>query len=269
MCKHVDVAHPSPCPWSSQAAQAHTVSTSGDDSVVPDSGATPALPTPQARSEGAVHRASRSGGARSAASKAEQAAAVAAAAASESAHGKAAAHFSHTQVTVVFLMLLASSFVTESIGIHAFFGAFLAGVIVPKEGPFVPMVGGCPPCFLGTTHGMQQPRSLARCWVCFNTPPNDLKLMWSIVAPCVIVCPSHTRLCCCCVCCCCMCCCCVVQLAERLEVVAGDFLLPLFFANAGLKLNINSLAAKDLGALVFVVSHPCPHSHPRHPARSV
>ena len=149
---YIDVAHPLPCPWSLQAVQAHTVSTSGDDSVVPDSGATPALPTPQARSEGAVHRASRSGGARSA--KAEQAAAVAAAAASESAHGKAAAHFSHTQVTIVFLMLLASSFVTESIGIHAFFGAFLAGVIVPKEGPFVPMVGGFPPCFFFWAHPM-------------------------------------------------------------------------------------------------------------------
>ena len=54
-----------------------------------------------------------------------------------------------------------------------------------------------------------------------------------------------------------------MQLAERLEVVAGDFLLPLFFANAGLKLNINSLAAKDLGALVFVVSHPCPTLAPQ------
>ena len=49
-------------------------------------------------------------------------------------------------------------------------------------------------------------------------------------------------------------------------MVAGDFLLPLFFANAGLKLNINSLAAKDLGALVFVVSPtlaPQPSPTPR------
>jgi hypothetical protein len=36
--------------------------------------------------------------------------------------------------------MITSAFVTESIGIHAFFGAFLAGVIVPKKGPFVMQV---------------------------------------------------------------------------------------------------------------------------------
>lgn len=34
----------------------------------------------------------------------------------------------------VFLLLIASAFTTEALGIHAFFGSFLAGIIIPKEG---------------------------------------------------------------------------------------------------------------------------------------
>jgi hypothetical protein len=63
-------------------------------------------------------------------------------------------------------MLLASSFVTESIGIHAFFGAFLAGVIVPKEGPFVPMVGGFPPCFFSGHTLWHAAATLSRTLLC-------------------------------------------------------------------------------------------------------
>jgi Kef-type K+ transport system membrane component KefB len=40
-------------------------------------------------------------------------------------------------LALVLLMLLASSFVTEQLGIHALFGAFLIGVIMPKHRPFV------------------------------------------------------------------------------------------------------------------------------------
>lgn len=39
-------------------------------------------------------------------------------------------------VAATFLLLLASSFVTELIGIHALFGAFLLGVAIPKENGF-------------------------------------------------------------------------------------------------------------------------------------
>ncbi|MDX2055112.1 MAG: cation:proton antiporter [Polyangiaceae bacterium] len=39
-----------------------------------------------------------------------------------------------TKVTLLFLCLLGSSLITEIIGIHALFGAFLFGVIVPKQG---------------------------------------------------------------------------------------------------------------------------------------
>ncbi|HET9953705.1 MAG TPA: cation:proton antiporter [Polyangiaceae bacterium] len=40
-------------------------------------------------------------------------------------------------VAATLLVLLVSSFVTESIGIHALFGAFLFGAIVPKQGNYV------------------------------------------------------------------------------------------------------------------------------------
>ena len=40
------------------------------------------------------------------------------------------------KLALVFMILLASGLLTESIGIHALFGAFLAGVIMPEEGEF-------------------------------------------------------------------------------------------------------------------------------------
>jgi Kef-type K+ transport system membrane component KefB/nucleotide-binding universal stress UspA family protein len=40
-------------------------------------------------------------------------------------------------VAVTFVLLLISSFITELIGIHALFGAFLFGVIMPREGGYV------------------------------------------------------------------------------------------------------------------------------------
>ncbi|KAE9614095.1 putative cation/H+ exchanger, rossmann-like alpha/beta/alpha sandwich [Lupinus albus] len=39
-------------------------------------------------------------------------------------------------VTVTLATVLAAGFVTDTIGIHALFGAFVVGVLVPKEGPF-------------------------------------------------------------------------------------------------------------------------------------
>lgn len=36
----------------------------------------------------------------------------------------------------IFLLLIASAFTTEVIGIHAFFGSFVMGLIVPKSGGF-------------------------------------------------------------------------------------------------------------------------------------
>jgi len=44
---------------------------------------------------------------------------------------------SQNAVAIVFLLLLASSFATESIGIHALFGAFFLGAIMPTETSFV------------------------------------------------------------------------------------------------------------------------------------
>jgi Kef-type K+ transport system membrane component KefB len=38
---------------------------------------------------------------------------------------------------IVFLMLLIGAFTAEVIGIHAFFGAFIAGVIMPKDGHLI------------------------------------------------------------------------------------------------------------------------------------
>lgn len=36
----------------------------------------------------------------------------------------------------VFILLLASAFTTEGLGIHCFFGGFMMGLIVPKDGGF-------------------------------------------------------------------------------------------------------------------------------------
>lgn len=44
---------------------------------------------------------------------------------------------SQDMMTLIFLMLLLSGLVTEWLGIHALFGAFLAGVIMPKQHSFV------------------------------------------------------------------------------------------------------------------------------------
>lgn len=38
--------------------------------------------------------------------------------------------------TCIFLLLIASAFTTEALGIHAFFGSFMMGLCVPKEGGF-------------------------------------------------------------------------------------------------------------------------------------
>ena len=37
-------------------------------------------------------------------------------------------------MTVTMLVLFGSAFVTDVIGVHAIFGAFLAGLIIPREG---------------------------------------------------------------------------------------------------------------------------------------
>ncbi|XP_047337414.1 cation/H(+) antiporter 18-like [Impatiens glandulifera] len=39
-------------------------------------------------------------------------------------------------VCVTFTIVLAAGFVTDAIGIHALFGAFVVGILIPKEGPF-------------------------------------------------------------------------------------------------------------------------------------
>jgi len=40
-------------------------------------------------------------------------------------------------VGILFLTVLASAYITEIIGIHALFGAFLMGAVMPKGGDFV------------------------------------------------------------------------------------------------------------------------------------
>jgi Kef-type K+ transport system membrane component KefB len=42
----------------------------------------------------------------------------------------------HIFLIGIFLLLLASSFFCETLGIHSFFGAFIAGIICPKSGRF-------------------------------------------------------------------------------------------------------------------------------------
>jgi Kef-type K+ transport system membrane component KefB len=44
---------------------------------------------------------------------------------------------SHDMLAVILLLVLASSWVTEQLGIHALFGAFLVGAIMPKHPGFV------------------------------------------------------------------------------------------------------------------------------------
>jgi Kef-type K+ transport system membrane component KefB len=39
-------------------------------------------------------------------------------------------------ICITLSLVLASSFVTDSIGIHALFGAFVVGILVPKDSPF-------------------------------------------------------------------------------------------------------------------------------------
>ena len=100
--------------------------------------------------------------------------------------GKEVRQLSRTYVTLVLLMLLASSFFTEVIGIHAFFGAFVAGLCVPKEGTdFVHM------------------------------------------------------------------------LAPKIELIVTDFLMPLYFANSGLKLNLGAIRGKDIGPLFAIIAVAC------------
>lgn len=38
--------------------------------------------------------------------------------------------------TVIFLLLIVSAFTTEALGIHAFFGSFMMGLMVPKDNGF-------------------------------------------------------------------------------------------------------------------------------------
>ncbi len=39
----------------------------------------------------------------------------------------------NTLMSIIFILLLSSAYCTELIGIHALFGAFLAGIIIPKN----------------------------------------------------------------------------------------------------------------------------------------
>ena len=48
-----------------------------------------------------------------------------------------AGRLSQNLVGVVFLLVLGSGLITDAIGVHAIFGAFMLGAIMPKEGPFV------------------------------------------------------------------------------------------------------------------------------------
>lgn len=50
-------------------------------------------------------------------------------------HGRG--FLTHDVLAVIFLVLLASAYTTEWLGIHALFGAFMAGAILPREGGFV------------------------------------------------------------------------------------------------------------------------------------
>ena len=41
-----------------------------------------------------------------------------------------------TYLIAIFLLLIASSFFCDILGIHSFFGAFIVGIICPKSGKF-------------------------------------------------------------------------------------------------------------------------------------
>ncbi|KAK7404293.1 hypothetical protein VNO78_05072 [Psophocarpus tetragonolobus] len=43
-------------------------------------------------------------------------------------------------ICITFTIVLACSFVTDTIGIHALFGAFVVGIVMPKDGPFAGML---------------------------------------------------------------------------------------------------------------------------------
>ncbi len=96
-------------------------------------------------------------------------------------------HFRRSHITIMLLMLLASSLATETIGIHAFFGAFVAGCVVPKEDNLADI------------------------------------------------------------------------LAPKIELIVMDFLLPLYFANSGLKLNMTTISSSgtDAGAIIAIISAAC------------
>ncbi len=81
----------------------------------------------------------------------------------------------------IFLILLASSFFCDVLGIHSFFGAFIAGIICPKSGQF-----------------------------------------------------NNT-------------------LYPKLELVAVELLLPLFFAASGMRTNLGSLTEKSHGAITVLI----------------
>ena len=100
--------------------------------------------------------------------------------------GKEVRQLSRTYVTLVLLLVVASSFFTEVIGIHAFFGAFVAGLCVPKDGT------------------------------------------------------SFVHL-----------------LAPKIELIVTDFLMPLYFANSGLKLNLGAISGKDVGPLFAIIVVAC------------
>jgi hypothetical protein len=67
----------------------------------------------------------------------------------------------------ILLLALASARITEKLGIHALFGAFLLGAVMPKEKAFVeasrkPNIdGGCCPLF-AYRHGQASARSTVR-----------------------------------------------------------------------------------------------------------
>lgn len=93
-------------------------------------------------------------------------------------------HNSPYYFTALMLLLIGSSYCTEAIGIHAFFGAFMAGLIIPKRrnSDFVQVMG------------------------------------------------------------------------ERMELLVKEFLLPLYFANSGIRTNIGTLdTARYWGITVAII----------------
>lgn len=101
--------------------------------------------------------------------------------------GSSTDQINRAHVMVVLVILLCSAFFTEMIGIHAFFGAFIAGAIVPKA----------------------------------SSLPHVL--------------------------------------APRIELIVVDFLLPLYFASSGMKLNLTMIdwSANGIGALIAIIVVAC------------